>query len=247
MQSERYHDRTVLITGAGSGIGRATTQRLAAEGARIVACDINLDGLAETLADLPDVHALQVDVADESSVTQVVADAVDHLGKLDVLVNVAGVLGFSRTHDETLAEWSRIITINLTGTFMMCRAALPHLVTSNGAIVNTASTAAHKGQAWAAAYCSSKGGVLALTRALAVEYAHHGVRVNSVSPGGIETPIVEAFKLPEGESFSLVKRSMPLAGFGKPDDVAAAIAYLGSPEAAYMNAADLVVDGGTIA
>ncbi len=130
--------------------------------------------------------------------------SVDRLGTLDVVVNVAGVLSFSHTHEVTLDEWNRLIAINLTGTFLVCRQALPHLLASRGNIVNLASTAAHKGQPWATAYVASKGGVLALTRALAVEYAAQGLRANSISPGAIDTPITGAFHLPEGADIKLL-------------------------------------------
>ena len=124
------------------------------------------------------------------------------LGRLDVVVNVAGVLSFSHTHELSLDEWNRLISVNLTGTFLVCREVLPHLLATGGNIVNLASTAAHKGQPWATAYVASKGGVLSFTRSLAVEYAAQGLRVNSISPGGIDTPITGAFHLPEGPTSS---------------------------------------------
>ena len=123
---------------------------------------------------------------------------------------MAGVLSFSHTHEQSLDEWNRLIAINLTGTFLVCRQALPHLLSSRGNIVNLASTAAHKGQPWASAYAASKGGVLAFTRALAVEYAGAGLRVNSISPGAIDTPITAAFHLPEGADIKLLDRVTPL-------------------------------------
>ena len=157
-----------------------------------MAVDVN----AELLAELADetgglrgsVSTLVGDVGSEDGVERLVAESVDRLGTLDVVVNVAGVLSFSHTHEQSLDEWNRLLAINLTGTFLVCRQALPHLLPTGGNIVNLASTAAHKGQPWAAAYAASKGGVLAFTRALAVEYAGAGLRVNSISPGAIDTP-----------------------------------------------------------
>ncbi|MGD0084279.1 MAG: SDR family oxidoreductase [Acidimicrobiales bacterium] len=136
---------------------------------------------------------------------------------------------------------------HLTGTFLVCRSALPHLLESRGNIVNVASTAAHRGQPWAAAYGASKGGVLALTRTLAVEYGAQGIRVNSISPGAIDTPITAAFRLPEGADIKLINRVMPIGPFGSPEGVAAAVAYMASDEASHLNRADVVVDGATLA
>ncbi len=253
MNADRFTGRAALVTGAASGIGRATALRLASEGASVVAVDVNEGQLGTLPAGAGEQQAtgsitpLKGDVRDEHDVARFVAEAVAHLGRLDVLVNAAGVLAFSHTHEHTLAEWDRIIGINLTGTFLTCRTALPHLIESRGNIVNVASTAAHKGQAWAIAYCASKGGVLALTRTLAVEYAGQGLRANSISPGAIDTPIMEAFHFPEGADAKLIHRSMPMGAFGTPEGIAAAIAYVASDEASHMNGADLLIDGATLA
>jgi len=251
MPLQRFEGRGALVTGAASGIGRATALRLGAEGATVVAADVNPDLLA-TLSSEAEVtgrslSTLVSDVGTELGVDTLVAEAVARLGTLDVVINVAGVLSFSHTHEETLEEWSRLITINLTGTFLVCRRALPHLVSSGGNIVNLASTAAHAGQPWAAAYSASKGGVLAFTRALAVEYAGAGVRANTISPGAIDTPITQAFHLPEGADAKLLRRVTPIGGFGTPEGIAAAIAYVASDEASHMNGADILIDGATLA
>ncbi|MBS1846985.1 MAG: SDR family oxidoreductase, partial [Actinobacteria bacterium] len=173
-------------------------------------------------------------------------------GDIDIVVNLAGILAFENSHDVGTADWQRIIDVNLTGTFLVCRQVLAHFVDpgrgrTDGVIVNTASTAAHIGQAWSAAYCASKGAVASLTRALAVEYAGRGIRVNSVSPGAIQTPIMNAFAFPEGADHSLLPRTMPLMPMGTPEEAAAAITYLASDEARYVNGADLRVDGATTA
>jgi meso-butanediol dehydrogenase / (S,S)-butanediol dehydrogenase / diacetyl reductase len=251
MVSPRFTGKSALVTGGASGIGRATALRLASEGASVVATDVNAELLGKLSADAEgcdgSVATLVGDVGSESGVTAIIGTSVAQLGKLDVVVNAAGVLSFSHTHEVSLDEWNRLITINLTGTFLVCRGALPHLLATRGNIVNLASTAAHRGQAWAAAYVASKGGVLALTRALAVEYGGAGLRVNSISPGAIDTPITAAFHLPEGADASLLKRVMPIGPFGTPEGIAAAIAYVGSDEASHMNGADLLVDGATLA
>ncbi len=249
--SPRFVGRAVLVTGGASGIGRATVLRLAGEGADVFAVDVNAESLAgvrDQSAGLSGSVTVRVgDVSTEVGVKAMVADAVAHLGRLEVVANVAGVLSFSHTHELALEEWDRLLTVNLTGTFLVCREALPHLLAGGGCIVNLASTAAHKGQPWASAYAASKGGVLALTRALAVEYAAQGVRVNSISPGAIDTPITAAFHLPEGADISLINRVTPIGKFGTPEGIAAAIAYVASDEASHMNGADLLIDGATLA
>jgi NAD(P)-dependent dehydrogenase (short-subunit alcohol dehydrogenase family) len=251
VELRRFDGRRALVTGGASGIGRATAVRLADEGAVVVAADVN-EALLSAVAEEVDrgsgrVSPLVADVGSEAGVIRLVADAVETLGGLDVVVNAAGVLSFSHTHEQSLDEWDRLVAINLTGTFLVCRQSLPHLVASRGTIVNLSSTTAHAGQAWAAAYAATKGGVLAMTRSLAVEYGKSGVRVNSISPGAIDTPITGAFRLPQGADASLLDRAMPMGSFGSPAGVAAAIAYVASDEASHMNGADLVIDGGTLA
>ncbi len=239
------------MTGGASGIGRATALRLANEGAAVVAVDVNGGLLAELEGHTGEaggsVSTLVGDVSSEDGVQRMVAESLNRLGKLDVVANVAGVLSFSHTHELSLDEWNRLLAINLTGTFLVCRETIPHLLGTGGNIVNLASTAAHKGQPWATAYVASKGGVLALTRALAVEYATAGLRANSISPGAIDTPITGAFHLPEGADIKLLNRVTPLGSFGSPDGIAAAIAFVASDEASHMNGADVLIDGATLA
>jgi NAD(P)-dependent dehydrogenase (short-subunit alcohol dehydrogenase family) len=244
---QRYEGRVVLVTGAGSGIGRATVHRLVEEGATVVAADIAEEGLAVTAkeADRPAaVTSFVGDVRDPAFGPAAVALALEH-GRLDTVVNSAGILRFEHTHEVRLEDWQRILDVNLTGTFLTCQAALPALLDGGGAIVNVASTAALAAHPWAAAYSASKGGVLALTRTLAIEYARQGLRANAVCPGSIDTPITDAFNLPEGADGKLLHRIMSPVGMGDPKVVAAAIAYLGSDDATHVNGADLRVDGGT--
>jgi len=251
MPPDRFNGRNALVTGGASGIGRATAIRLASEGAAVVAADVNAGLLSELSAEAADltgsVSTVVGDVSSEVGVEDLVGEALARLGSLDVVVNVAGVLSFSHTHEQSLEEWSRLVAVNLTGTFLVCRQTLPHLLSSRGNIVNLASTAAHKGQPWASAYAATKGGVLAFTRALAVEYAASGLRANSISPGAIDTPITAAFHLPEGADIKLLSRVTPLGPFGTPEGIAAAIAYVASDEASHMNGADILIDGATLA
>lgn len=246
---DRYGGRTVLLTGGASGIGRATVHRLVDEGARVVAVDVAEDGLAETVSTASKPEAVTPfvgDVGDPTVAPAAVAAALAVDGHLDLLVNGAGILRFEHSHEADLDAWDRILRVNLTGAFQLCRAAIPSLLAAgHGAIVNIASTSSQFGHPWAAAYASSKGGVLALTKTLAVEYATQGLRVNSVSPGSIETPITGAFSLPEGADGRLLRRIMAPTGMAGPEVVAAAIAYLGSDDATHVNGADLRVDGAT--
>ena len=244
----RFQDRIALVTGAGSGIGRATCERIAAEGGSVTCAD--LDGsAAEAVAQALRAggsRALGVacDVSDADAVEGAVARTREELGGLDVLVNSAGILHFTHTHEETLDAWNRVLAVNLTGTFLTCRAALPHFVEQGrGVIVNMSSTAALKAHAWAAAYSASKGGVQALTFELAVEYGKQGVRANCVCAGGIQTPIHESFQLPEGADPALLRRIMPFTGFRGPEDCAAVIAFLASDDAAHVNGEFVRVDG----
>ena len=216
----RYDGRTALVTGAGSGIGRATVLRLVEEGASVLAVDLSEHGLA-------------------------VSAAVALEGRLDLVVNAAGILRFEHSHDADMDAWEKVLAVNLTGTFRFCRAAIPALLDGGGAIVNVASTSSQFGHPWAAAYASSKGGVLALTKTLAVEYAKQGLRVNAVCPGSIETPITGQFHLPEGADSKLLHRIMSPTGMAAPAVVAAAIAYLGSDDATHINGEDLRIDGAT--
>lgn len=250
MTDTPFADRRVLLTGGASGIGRATAHRFADLGAAVRIGDVDDDGLAETAADHPAITTATCNVADEASVETFVTAAIADLGDIDIVVNLAGILAFANAHEVDPAQWRRIIDVNLTGTFLVCRQVLRHFVDpargrTDGVIVNTASTAAHIGQPWSAAYCASKGAVLSLTRSLAVEYAKRGVRVNSVSPGAVKTPIMGAFAFPEGADRSLLPRTMPLMDMAEPEEVAAAITYLASDEARYVNGADLRIDGVT--
>jgi meso-butanediol dehydrogenase / (S,S)-butanediol dehydrogenase / diacetyl reductase len=248
---QRFDDRVVLVTGAASGIGRATAVRFAGEGAALVLTDVNADGLAETVASCSGVgakvSAATVDVADEHAVSEAIATAASEHGRLDVVCNVAGILQFEDFRRTTVEDWNRILSVNLTGAFVVCREALPHLLDSGGNIVNVASTAALAGHPWTAAYSASKGGILAMSLTLAVEFGKLGVRCNVVAPGSIETPIQQAFQLPEGADHKLLYRIMALDRMRGPETVAGAIAFLASDDAAHVNGEVLRVDGGTLA
>lgn len=247
---QRFEDRIAVVTGAGSGIGRETAIGLAREGASVIAADISesVGGVAQEIADAGGTAvAIRADVSERSGAEAPVQLALERFGRLDVLCNIAGVLAASHSDQTTDEEWDRIIAVNLTGVFYTTRRALPALVESRGAIVMASSTSALSGHPWMTAYSASKGGVLAMTRTLAMEYARRGVRVNAVAPGGITTPMVGGLELPDDVDFSLFDRISPLDEFRGPETVAAAILFLASAEAAHVNGEVLRVDGGTLA
>jgi NAD(P)-dependent dehydrogenase (short-subunit alcohol dehydrogenase family) len=249
----RFDGRVALVTGGGSGIGQATVIRLAAEGATVMAVDVDADGL-EATAELafkaaPGANEISTtvgDVTDRAFAPAMVDELVARHGRLDVLANVAGILRTSITHETPLDDWDRVMSVNLTGTFLCCRAAIPALLDSGGNIVNVSSTAALAGQPWTAAYSASKGGVLALTRTIAVEYGQQGLRCNVVCPGSIDTPITQDFVFPEGVNTKLIHRIMALDRPRGPETVAAAIAFLASDDAEHVNGEHLRVDGATL-
>src|SRR4051812_29612263 len=198
----RFEGRRVLVTGAASGIGRATAVRLRDEGAEVIAADVST-------IDLDGVTAVQLDVANEANVDEVVGA----LDPLDILVNAAGILRAGHTHEFTLDVWNQVIGINLTGTFLVCKAALPALCSSGrGVICNFSSTSARFAHPYMAAYAASKGGIDSLTHTIAVEYAKQGLRAFNVQPGGIESGITETTPgmLPPDADWGLFGKMMPL-------------------------------------
>jgi len=247
----RFTDHVAVVTGAGSGLGRATAHRLGDEGAAVAAVDLDADAAEKTTAEIGErggrARAYQVDVMDPAAVKTTVDAVAADLGRPQVLVNSAGIGGFAHTVDETYERWSAILGVNLTGTFLMCQAALPHLLEGGGAIVNVASNAGLMGQPYSAAYCASKGGVVNLTRALSVEYVKRGVRVNAVAPGGMNTPMIAGFTMPEGVNLKEFARVTSPLGYAEPEEVAGVIAYIASDDARYMTGSIVSFDGGITA
>jgi NAD(P)-dependent dehydrogenase (short-subunit alcohol dehydrogenase family) len=191
---------------------------------------------------------MALDVSDDVAAAKVVNDVVATHGKLDVLANVAGILQFGHAADISPDEWNRIIAVNLTGPFNMIRPALPHLVASGGNIVNVASSSGLHGQPYGAAYSASKGGVVLMTKALAVEYATKGVRVNAVCPGGVDTPLVANMKMPKDVDFKLIMRMELVPGhFAPPSDIASVLCFLASDDARNVTGAAVPVDFGMTA
>ncbi len=244
----RFVDRVAVVTGAGSGIGRAVAVRLAREGAAVAALDVAAEPLADTVegivAEGGAATGFPCDVTTESSVDDTVARLATELGPPTVVCNVAGIGGFFNTVDMPLDRWEKILAVNLTGPFLVCRSTLPHLLEHGGSVVNVASNTALMGQSYSAAYCASKAGLLMFSKALAAEFLSRGVRVNVVAPGGVDTPLMGAFELPEGADFKELTKIMTPMGFSTPAEIAASVAFIASDESSYTTGAVLSVDGG---
>ncbi len=263
---QRYAGRRVLITGGGSGIGQACVLRILDEGGEVVAADISEAGLADTAAKAGQARSADrlttvvMDVGDEDSVRSAVGAAVAGLGGLDTLVNVAGILRSSHFLDTSLADFEQVLRINLVGTFLVTRAALPALRTGNApAVVNFASTSAAFAHPYMSAYAASKGGIQAMTHALAAEFAQDGIRFNSVQPGSISSGMTDGTGeskqsvgpgLPTDVNYKLFGRVAPLLPmpegkiFADPGAVAAVVAMLGSAEAFFVTGTEVRIDGG---
>ena len=250
---ERFQDRHIIVTGGGSGIGRATVLRLLGEAGTVHTVDVDEPGLEGT-AELADAEGIGsrlttsvLDIADEQAVATGVGATVDRFGGLDVLVNAAGILRAAHTHECTLDMWNQVINVNLTGTFLMCRAAIPALLESeHAAIVNFSSTSATFGHPYMAAYAASKGGIVSLTKTIAVEYVKQGLRANCVCPGGIATPLHAQFRMPKGADTDLLRGAMPLVPYVGPEHVASVIAFLASDDAKYITGTEVRADGGAL-
>ncbi len=247
----RFPGKVCVVTGAGSGIGRALTQALVAEGARVVAADQDGDAAHHTTAGLPDCLALAVDVSDPQAVAGMIEAATARFGSLDVLCNNAGINSARTVVDCPPEEWDRAFAVNVRGVFLGCKYAIPAMIArGGGAIVNTASVAGLVGLPERAAYCASKGAVISLTKQVAVEYVQHRIRCNCICPGTVDTPWVGRLLAqapdPASARQQLVDRQ-PMGRLGTPEEVAQAALYLASDDAAFVTGTALVIDGGLVA
>lgn len=247
----RFEGKVVFVTGAAGGIGRATGVRLASEGASVYLVDVAAEGLEETAKLCEELGAEVVfslcDVSNESEVQANVQACVDRFGRLDTLCNIAGILLLDHFDKITAEQFRRVLDVNLVGTFMLAQAAMPHLLKTKGSIVNTSSTSALAGMPYGSAYGTSKGGVSALTRTLAVEFGKRGVRCNAVNPGSIKTAMMGSGQLPDDADPQLLMRAMSIGPPRGPEVVAATIALLASEDGIHINGEEIRVDGGTLA
>lgn len=257
----RYEGRRALVTGGGSGIGQATVLRMLAEGGTVVAADVSEAGLADTAAKAGGaadrLTTITMNIADESSVRDGVAAAVTALGGLDALVNAAGILRSSHTHETSLDQFEQVLRVNLVGTFLVIREAIPALLDGHGsAVVNFSSTSAMFAHPYMAAYAASKGGVQSMTHALAAEYAKQGIRFTAVQPGSISSGMTDGSGqskqsvgpgLPADADMSLFMKLAPAIGdgFAGPDAVAGVVAMLASDDGSFITGTEVRIDGGT--
>jgi len=247
----RLQDRIAIVTGAGSGMGRAIATEFVAEGAKVLALDVRKGAVDETvsLVGKPDrIVAFECDVSDEAAVKRAVAEAMKMWGRVDIVCNNAGILDdYANAEDTSTELWNRILGVNLSGPFFMCREVVPIMVAQGkGAIINTASISSFIAGGGGVAYTTSKHGVLGLTRQLAFDYGRKGVRANAICPGPIHTGMTDYLLTPEGrnEHVDAIIEALPAGRWGKPVEIARLAVYLASDDADFIHGSAYVMDGG---
>ena len=243
--------KVAFVTGAASGLGKASALQLAGAGADLCIVDVHEERLAQTEKEISELGrralSIVVDLRDGECCKSAVRQAVDHFGRLDALCHVAGYIRFAHTPEMDAADWHGIINVNLSAAFFLAQEAIPHLLENDGAIVNVASSAAMIGEAYAAAYCASKAGMVGMTKAMAMEYIHKPIRINAVAPGGMHTNIAENMTFPKDFDRSLIDRFAGLRGLVEVDDAANVVAFLASPAGRGFHGACVTIDRGVTA
>lgn len=247
--------KVALVTGAGSGIGQAIALLFAREGARMIAADLNAEGLQETSRKLAELdlraETALLDVTEETMVQTVVEQTLTSQGRVDILLNIAGIGSTQTTVDTSLETWERVFAVNVRGTFLMSKYLLPSMIQrQHGVIINMASVAGMVGLPNRAAYCASKAAVIGLTRAMAIDHVKQGIRVNAICPGTVDSPwvgrLLAAADDAEQARSQLVARQ-PMGRLGLPDEIAEAALYLASDAARFVTGTTLAIDGGLTA
>jgi meso-butanediol dehydrogenase/(S,S)-butanediol dehydrogenase/diacetyl reductase len=246
-----FEGKVVIVTGAASGLGRATAHAFAGEGAALVLADVDAAGLDETRAAIEaeggQAIAVPTDISDAAACLALAPRAVEAFGKLDVVVNVAGAFRFDHASAITPEIWDRIHGVNVRGPFFIIQGALPHLLESDGNVVNVASASAFLGHAYLAHYASSKAALVNLTKSLAMEHINSPIRINAIAPGGINTAMTAGTTFPDGLDFSLIARYSPLRGSSDPEDLTDLILMLAGPRGRSIHGACLNADRGITA
>ena len=247
----RFDGRVALLSGVASGMGRCTAIRLASEGATVHGIDIDDEGAAATAADISGaggtITVQRADLASVDECRSAVDTAVATHGRLDVLGNIAAISWHAHVADVTEEAWDTMMAINVRSMFFLCQAAIPHLLETDGTIVNIASNAGFMGQAYTVPYCASKGAVVNLTRALAMEFVKTPLRINAIAPGGTDTPMNRNFEVAENADVDLMRPYMGYRPFGRPEHIAALFAFLVSDEAANIHGSIINADSGLTA
>ena len=249
MNAQRFRDQVAFVTGGASGLGRATAQRFAAEGASVVVADIDEDHARQVAEALPSALAVRVDTTRPREVDAAFDLALAHFGRVEVIFNNAGIVGEQLPLHETTDEaWDRVMAVNAAGAFHVLQRGIRALLAgSGGAVVNTSSSTGLAGKPNMTPYMFSKAGLVRLTRSAAIEYATHGIRVNAVAPTAVLTPLMEAHiaRAPDPVAMrQLLEHQTPIPGMPLPEDVAAVVAFLASHEARWINGLTVPIDGG---
>jgi NAD(P)-dependent dehydrogenase (short-subunit alcohol dehydrogenase family) len=251
--SGRLEGKVCVITGAGSGIGRASALLFAREGARVIVADVDRAGADETVKQIHDAggtaSVVIADVTEPAAAQRLADDTAQAQGRIDVLFNNAGISGVGTAHETSVELWDKVMAVNVRGVFLVSKFVVPHMIQKKkGSIINMSSTIAEIGLAQRASYAASKGAVLALTRAMQVDYAPFGIRVNALLPGTIHTPFVEKYlreSYPNREDgLNAIRKRQLTSELGKPEDVASAALFLASDESSFVMGSGLFVDGG---